>query len=185
MVSSLRYSPAALVIVQMLLKEHLGTHVLNSRTPRRVPALRQCFNVLCCFLSLPFYFFLTVSTHFPITLDLLMTITLTELNRFVNERRRQRLYQLEHRNESPVQKKETWLKQDLNIERAAPRLDCVAAVVGWKEDPSLFHRALKSYSLAQGCAFLLVGVDGDGPEDQDMVDVFNEVRTCQKDSRKT
>lgn len=121
---------------------------------------------------------MTVSTKFPITLDLLMTIALAELNRFVNEMRRQKLSRLQYRHESPIREKEDWLKWDLNVERAAPRLDCMAAVVGWREDPSLFHRALKSYTSAKGCVFLLVGIDGDGPEDQDMVNVFNEVRRC-------
>lgn len=149
---------------------------LNSQSPRQVPAWRQCINVLCCVLSLPLYLLLTVSTQLPITLDLLMTITLTELNRMINERRREKLSRLQTRSESPVQEKEDWLRWELNIETAAPRLDCMAAVVGWREDPDLFHRALSSYSTAQGCVFLLVGVDGDGPEDEDMVKVFNEVR---------
>ncbi|KAJ4387080.1 hypothetical protein N0V93_007667 [Gnomoniopsis smithogilvyi] len=99
---------------------------------------------------------------------------LAELNRLMNEGRRQNLVRLQNRSESPIQEKEDWLKWELKVERPAPRLDSVAAVVGWREDPTLFHRALSSYSAAQGCVFLLVGVDGDGPEDEDMVNVFDE-----------
>lgn len=163
-------------MVSMLPEKYLEVVPLNSQSPQRVSIWRQCLNVLCCLLSLPLYFLLTVSTQLPITLDLLMTITLTELNRLINERRREKLSRLQARSESPVQEKEDWLKWELNIEKTAPRLDCMAAVVGWREDPELFHRALSSYSHAQGCVFLLVGVDGNGPEDEDMVNVFNQVR---------
>lgn len=104
-----------------------------------------------------------------------MTIILAELNRFVNESRRQELHEMETLGQSPIREKEDWLKWELNVERAAPRLDCMAAVVGWREDPDLFRRALNSYSMTRGCVFLLVGIDGDGPEDEDMVNVFNEV----------
>lgn len=118
---------------------------------------------------------MTVSSQFPITLDLLMTVILTELNRYVNERRRQELYRLEDREASPIREKEDWKKWELNVDKAAPRLDCMAAVVGWRELPELFRRALDSYATAQGCVFLLIGIDGDDAEDQDMVNVFNEV----------
>lgn len=167
----------ALQMAPVQSEKHYGIDAFSdSQSPRRVSAWRQCLNILCCLLSLPLYFLLTVSTKFPITLDLIMTIMLTELNRLINERRRQKLSSLQNCSESPIQEKEDWLQWELNVERGAPRLDCVAAVVGWREDPSLFHRALSSYSSASGCVFLLVGVDGDSPEDEDMVNVFNEVR---------
>lgn len=51
----------------------------------------------------------------------------------------------------------------------------IAQVVGWKEDPELFSRALASYQTAEGLRFLLVGVDGDLTEDMEMVDVFQKV----------
>lgn len=166
----------------MLLEKYSEAQVLNSGTPRHVPVWRQCLNVLCCLFALPVYFILTVSTQYPITLDLLTAIILAELNRFINERRRQELYELEDRDESPIREKENPLKWELDVEKVAPRLDSMAAVVGWREDTDLFHRALSSYSVAQGCVFLLVGIDGDSPEDQDMVNVFNEVRKGFKQS---
>ncbi|KAJ0122051.1 family 2 glycosyltransferase [Diaporthe amygdali] len=105
---------------------------------------------------------------------MLLTIILAESNRFVNQRRREKLHELKHQDESPVREKEDWLRWELNVEKAAPRLDCMAAVVGWREDPELFSRALESYKTTEGCTFLLVGVDGDEADDQDMVDVFNQ-----------
>lgn len=160
----------------MLLEKDFGAHVPSAAYPRHIPIWQQCLNVLCCFLSIPIYFLMTVSSHYPITLDMLLTIILAELNRFFNQQRREKLQALNDQDESPVREKEDWLKWELNVEKAAPRLDCMAAVVGWREDPDLFSRALESYKATEGCTFLLVGVDGDEAEDQDMVDVFNQVR---------
>ncbi|CAM1504642.1 Fc.00g022330.m01.CDS01 [Cosmosporella sp. VM-42] len=100
-----------------------------------------------------------------------MTVALTELNRLINERRRRNFYQQESRPYENIISE----KIDLELQPATPRLDCMAAVVGWREDPALFTRALQSYKTARSCVFLLVGVDGDQEPDQDMVNVFNEV----------
>jgi hyaluronan synthase len=54
-------------------------------------------------------------------------------------------------------------------------LATMAQVVGWKEEPELFSRALESYREAEGLRFLLVGVDGDSAEDMEMLDVFHKV----------
>ncbi|KAL1851677.1 hypothetical protein Daus18300_012486 [Diaporthe australafricana] len=105
---------------------------------------------------------------------MLLTIILAELNRFVNQRRREKLHELKNQDESPIREKQDWLKWELNVEKAVPRLDCMAAVVGWREDPDLFSRALESYKTTEGCTFLLVGVDGDEIDDQDMVDLFKQ-----------
>ncbi len=138
---------------------------------------RQAINLFCCALSLPLYFVMTVSSDYPITLDMLTTIMLAELNRFFNEQRRQRFYckgrsgQDQSSEDINLEKKE-----DIRLQRTPPGLDCIAAVVGWREDPSLFARAMESYKSARGCAFLLVGIDGDEAEDQEMVNVFLRVR---------
>ena len=39
----------------------------------------------------------------------------------------------------------------------------MAAIVGWREDPALYQRALESYRRARGCVFLLAGIDGERP----------------------
>ncbi len=141
---------------------------------RHVSWCRQILNLLCCALSLPVYFILTVSTHYPITLDLLMTIILAELNRFFNERRRQKFYDMEVDEQGQLPDENDLKKRDLELQTAPPRVDCMAAVVGWREDPALFARAMESYKSALGCVFLLVGIDGDEPEDQEMARVFHE-----------
>ncbi|GLI73655.1 hypothetical protein PoHVEF18_001875 [Penicillium ochrochloron] len=51
----------------------------------------------------------------------------------------------------------------------------MAAIVGYREDPELFARALDSYKTAAECRFVLVGVDGDETPDMEMVRVFQEV----------
>lgn len=56
------------------------------------------------------------------------------------------------------------------------RLDCISAVVGYREDPILFKKALESYIKAQDCCkFILVCIDGDAVEDQEMINVFRNV----------
>jgi hyaluronan synthase len=51
----------------------------------------------------------------------------------------------------------------------------MAAIVGYREDPDLFYRALESYKATEGLDFTLVGVDGDQAADMDMVRVFQMV----------
>ncbi|GJN76552.1 hypothetical protein PLIIFM63780_000036 [Purpureocillium lilacinum] len=141
-----------------------------------VSLLRKVLNVAGCIVCLPIYWVATVHCRWPVTLDLILTIALTELTRYVNEGRRMAYYE-EFR--PPV------MRDDMDPEKAAlelellspfsPQLDCMAAVVGWREDPALFTRALESYKTARGCMFLMVGIDGDEAQDQDMVDVFNLV----------
>ena len=53
----------------------------------------------------------------------------------------------------------------------------LAAVVGYREEPGLFARALNSYKTCPSLRFLVVGVDGDDAEDMEMVEVFREVRS--------
>jgi hyaluronan synthase len=55
------------------------------------------------------------------------------------------------------------------------KLDCIAAVVGYREDPVIFTKALESYLQADGCRFVLACIDGNGIEDQEMVEVFRRV----------
>ncbi|KAK3902325.1 glycosyltransferase [Staphylotrichum tortipilum] len=143
----------------------------------RVPPFRQLLNVIGCMLVLPWYYVTTALTKYPVTLDILLTIALTELNRYVIEGRR--IIFLGHRlfdgkQPSPEEKRD---REDLCLEsqQATPSLDCLAAVVGWREEPSLYRRALESYKSSTTCVFLLAGIDGDEAQDQEMVDVFNKV----------
>lgn len=148
-------------------------------SPRQVSTLRKIFNVLGCLISLPIYWVATIHCRWPVTLDLILTIALAELNRYVNEGRRQEYYDAETQPPPYYKEKGDPEKMIYEVE-STPKVDCMAAVVGWREDPALFKSALQSYRKAQGCCFLLVGIDGDEEDDQDMVDVFHEVRCSLK-----
>ncbi|KAH7008900.1 glycosyltransferase family 2 protein [Ilyonectria destructans] len=144
---------------------------LASQRGQHVSWLRKVINILGCLMAFPIYWIMTVNCRYPVTLDLACTIMLAELNRFVNEGRRIGFYSEQSRPRSKMDSE----KLDLERQSASPRLDCVAAVVGWREDPTLFTQALESYKVAKHCSFMLVGIDGDEEEDQDMVRVFNKV----------
>ncbi|KAJ6437317.1 hyaluronan synthase [Purpureocillium lavendulum] len=148
---------------------------LSSSSP--VSLTRKVLNVAGCIVCLPIYWIATVHCRWPVTLDLILTVVLTELTRYVNEGRRMAYYE-EFRPPSiseGMDPEKAALELELLTPSSATRLDCMAAVVGWREDPALFTRALESYKTTRGCVFLVVGIDGDEAEDQDMLDVFNLV----------
>jgi hyaluronan synthase len=142
-------------------------------------------NILGCLVCIPAYWAVTVHCAYPVTLDLIFTILLTELNRLVNEGRRLQFYEEEESPEylppsrgessdgSVYDEKHVGFTETQIVPQS--RLDAMAAVVGWREDPALFTRALQSYKNAKHCVFMLVGIDGDDVPDRDMVDVFNIV----------
>lgn len=156
---------------------------------RHTSWLRMLLNVIGCLVSIPAYWAVAVHCHYPVTLDLVLTILLTELNRLVNEGRRLQFYEEESpepllppRDEKSDgdgfydEKRAGFLETQTQTQGVPPsRLDCMAAVVGWREDPALFTRALESYKSARHCKFMLVGIDGDDGPDRDMVDVFHHV----------
>jgi hyaluronan synthase len=139
----------------------------------RVPAFRQFLNVIGCALAVHLYYFTTAHSRYPITLNIIITIALTELNRYVIEGCRTAFFGRQHANglDALQDKKAIHLESQPN----SPKLECLAAVVGWREDPSLYCRALESYKSSRTCIFLLAGIDGDEAEDQDMVKIFKRV----------
>lgn len=143
--------------------------VFQDRGPE-VSRFRQFLNFLGCLLILPLYYVMTAYTAHPLTLDILLTIFAAELNRFVNERRRRRLYGVDNAASTPDAEKAI---QKLANSELGP--DCMAAVVGYREDPELFARALESYKSTRECRFLLVGIDGDEAPDMEMIKVFQHV----------
>ena len=150
-------------------------HRASGTTPR-VPALRQFLNLIGCGLAIPLYYLTTAHSRFPVTLDIIITIALTELNRYVIEGRRMSFLGPERRAEQQTsQDKEGREAVHLEDQPVIARLECLAAVVGWREDPSLYSRALESYKTSRTCAFLIAGIDGDEIQDQDMVKVFSQV----------
>lgn len=146
---------------------------------RHVSALRMFLNTTGCLLILPAFYFATVQTMYPTTLDIIIGIILTEYNRYANEGRRMSFYSTQN---GPVRQKNDPERAPVALEKGQPvsKLTCMAAVVGYREDTKLFTRALESYKGARGNAFMLIGIDGDDAEDEDMVDVFNKVglRRC-------
>lgn len=51
----------------------------------------------------------------------------------------------------------------------------VASVVGWREDPLWYTKCLNSLVNNWNCEILVAGIDGNEPEDEQMVDVFRTV----------
>lgn len=163
-----------MTVREVIAEENIGIPIAS---PPHVSLFRKLLNILGCIVLLPLYSAVAIHCKWPITLDLVVTIGLAELNRYVNEGRRRAFYANESR---PVLKEKVYDEKQMILDvellqPPAPRLDIMAAVVGWREDPSLFTRALESYKNAKGCAFVLVGIDGDEKDDEDMVDVFHHV----------
>lgn len=133
-----------------------------------VSPFRQFLNFAGCIIVLPIYSIITAYTRHPLTLDVLLTIFAAEYNRFTNESRRRKLQGPSRSVQDP--EKASYLSA--SPDRAT---ECMAAIVGYREDPELFARALDSYKLAAECRFILVGVDGDDVPDMEMVRVFQNV----------
>lgn len=157
--------------------------VFYSRGPH-VSIVRQCLNFLGCLVIIPIYYLITGHSRYPLTLDLLISIFVAEYNRYSNENRRHRAYHAPPHHALPQNSQNS---AAVDLEKAAavsmlspksPNMapECMAAVVGYREDPELFARALESYRTAEGCRFVLAGVDGDQAPDMEMVQVFRKVR---------
>ena len=146
---------------------YTGFSMFQQRGPD-VSRLRQFLNLLGCIIVIPIYSFITGYTRHPLTLDILLTIFSAEYNRFANERRRRRL-------NAPSQGGQDLEKASYLLTGTKRATECMAAIVGYREDPELFARALDSYKTAAECRFVLVGVDGDDTPDKEMVRVFQEV----------
>jgi hyaluronan synthase len=129
-------------------------------------------NFIGCIIAALLYYYLTLhwSEHLY-TFDTIQTIFLAEYCGWSNEKARSRSLRLEHEAQEKLSLAE---KGDLSENR----LDCIAAVVGYREDPSIFTKALESYSNTKGCRFVLIGIDGNGAKDQVMVDIFQKVKHC-------
>jgi hyaluronan synthase len=125
------------------------------------------FNIIGCIIAGYFYFYILLYSERPLTLDIIFSIFQAELCRWVNARRRQ------HPDLQPQNDDNLGLLEKGHS--GQQKLDCLAAIVGYREDPELFARALESYVDAQNCKFILVCIDGDAEEDQEMINVFRNV----------
>lgn len=142
---------------------------MNQQANSTMPAAlsKKVFNLAGCILVAILYAYLLKYSGKPLTFDILVTIFLAELCRWTNQQRRHTstarlegdgILDMVEKGENP---------------NSSPGM--IAAVVGYREDPTLFKKALESYLQAQGCRFLLVSIDGDTNEDEEMIDVFREV----------
>lgn len=91
--------------------------------------------------------------HTMVLMDLMLRIFLAEQNTAENLRRLN-----------------TWKFR--SREHKDPQV--VATLIGYREDLLLFRNCLERY-LGSGCKCLVVGIDGNQPEDEKMVSVFRDV----------
>jgi hyaluronan synthase len=128
---------------------------------------RQVFNSFLCFVSLAaiLYYFRRYVSVFPITCESIWQISLAEINRRKNIRRVHTLEQKLGPSDA-----ETGIK-----EKADTAVRHIASVVGYREEPNLYRKCLQSYRGSPGLELMLVGIDGDGEGDMEMVHIAGEV----------
>ncbi|PWY96187.1 hyaluronan synthase [Aspergillus sclerotioniger CBS 115572] len=126
-----------------------------------VSLTRQFLNFLGCIVAAIVYIYGLKYLEQPLTFDMMVSIMLAEYCRWGNNKRRK------------------YAAGSLGLaekgKSSEQSLDCVAAVVGYREEPAIWRQALESYSHAQNCRFLLICIDGDAEEDREMVNVFQDV----------
>jgi hyaluronan synthase len=147
------------------------------RAGREAPSIslfRQCCNAVGCALGAYIFFQgLQLSRH-PLTLDVLFTIFLAEYNRWQNNNRRRKADAAFAVPSLDDRSKDTVDAPCLHDNRAR-QPECIAAIVGYREDPVFFNKCLRSYIDASHCCFVLVGIDGDEAEDLEMLELFEQV----------
>lgn len=143
-----------------------------------VSTFDKCYNFFGSIVAGAVYFYLLLYTAHLWTIDTAFSIILAEYCGWSNDRSRKRIVGQEHlRSEksddlSCAEKGGYFTSAD---SLPARKLDCIAAIVGFREDPDIFSKALQSYLEAAGCRFVLVSIDGNDVEDQEMVQVFQKV----------
>ncbi|KAJ8116654.1 hypothetical protein OPT61_g1972 [Boeremia exigua] len=137
-----------------------------------------CNFVGCLVAAALYYYFTLYWSDYLYTFDTILTVYLEEYCGWANERVRKsgQVYQQEKTEfTSHFDVAEKGESRALPNHLPKSELGCIAAIVGYREDPSIFTRALESNLDAEGCQFVLVCIDGDGPNDQAMVDIFEKV----------
>ncbi|KAI1343161.1 hyaluronan synthase [Xylariaceae sp. FL0016] len=134
---------------------------------------QKLFNLFGCIAACALYFYLLLYSNHLWTIDTSLSIFLAEYCGWSNERNRKRTALRNENDALALSEKASY--DDAEGHAADRSLDCLAAVVGYREDPAIFTRALESYLRADNCRFVLASVDGDDVEDQDMINVFSKV----------
>ncbi|EKG20638.1 hypothetical protein MPH_02165 [Macrophomina phaseolina MS6] len=101
---------------------------------------------------------------FPLLIEGILQIIFSE----VNDHKQRRRYQRYEQQMNDV--------EGLG-EKAASRSECVAAVIGYREDPDLFHKCLASYGedTSGTVRVLVIGIDGNEEEDMRMAKTAEDV----------
>jgi hypothetical protein len=139
--------------------------LVMSRLPVLPSFSRQLINTICCLVAFTtiFVYFRRYVSSYPITLESIWQISLAEVNRRKNIRR---IEALERKHAVDEEK-------GVDLKQSAVRQ--IASVVGYREEPGLFKKCLSSYRGSPGLEIMLVGVDGDGEDDMEMVRIAEEV----------
>jgi len=144
-----------------------------------VTTFTNLYNFIGCLGAAALYYYLTLYwSDYLYTFDTILTVYLAEHCGWANERVR--------KNSSTHERGKNEVHPDLSVvergeyrthPKRSPKLElgCIAAIVGYREDPVIFTKALESYLDAEGCQFVLTCIDGNEIEDQVMVDVFRKV----------
>ncbi|OWY53824.1 hyaluronan synthase 3 [Alternaria alternata] len=139
----------------------------------------KIYNFIGCLVAAALYCYTTLYwSDYLYTFDTIITVYLAEQCGWDNERVR-RSSQKEKGEKVDVYPQLSVAEKGeyyTHSERSSKlELGCIAAIVGYREDPIIFTKALESYTDAEGCRFVLTCIDGNEAEDQVMVDVFRKV----------
>ncbi|CAN9187821.1 unnamed protein product [Alternaria alternata] len=149
------------------------------RTQVRVTRSGKIYNFIGCLVAAALYCYTTLYwSDYLYTFDTIITVYLAEQCGWDNERVR-RSSQKEKGEKGDVYPQLSMAEKGeyyTHSERSSKlEFGCIAAIVGYREDPVIFTKALESYTDAEGCQFVLTCIDGNEAEDQVMVDVFRKV----------
>ncbi|RYN50559.1 hypothetical protein AA0118_g10883 [Alternaria tenuissima] len=147
-------------------------------TQVRVTRSGKIYNFIGCLVAAALYCYTTLYwSDYLYTFDTIITVYLAEQCGWDNERVRRSIQKQEgkkgniHSSLSVAEKGEHYTRSDRSSEL---EYGCIAAIVGYREDPIIFTKALQSYKDAEGCQFVLTCIDGNEAEDQVMVDIFRK-----------
>lgn len=104
-----------------------------------------------------------------LTIDSAIRLSVTWLYKQRSKRRQQ--LPLEDATTHPSE----WDARPKKTDRANEQPRAIACVVGWREDEQLYADCLRGVSESPSCAAMVAGIDGDGAEDELMVEVFQRV----------
>lgn len=108
---------------------------------------------------------------FLVTIDGLIGIFLACIYQHAQRRRYQ---QLQSALGYPQEPKE--ISTSFDNEKLEHQHRTIASIVGWREDEEIYAECLRGVASSPTCTAVVAGIDGDEPEDEAMVDVFQKVR---------